>query len=137
MLDYLTLRPQAGVSPLSASLDAFLLSREAMRCTPKTLEHYAYTVGGFVRFLREQPVGDAHDITAHHIRAYPVSLQRRGLKDATQRVPVLVERQRGWGIRERGVERHYLVSTRSHHSSLSLLALIVGTTLPMTYRGLG
>jgi len=84
MLDYLTLRPQAGVSRLSASLDAFLLSREAMRCTAKTLEHYAYTVGGFVRFLWGQGVDEVPSITAHHIRAYLVSLQRRGLKDTTQ-----------------------------------------------------
>jgi len=56
MLEYLTLRPQPVGSPLDASLCAFLLDLEARRCTPKTLQHYRYTVGGFIRFLEAQGV---------------------------------------------------------------------------------
>ena len=56
MLDSLTLRPQPLVCPLEVALDAFLLSREAMRCTPKTLTHYCCTCGGFVGWLREHAV---------------------------------------------------------------------------------
>ena len=48
MLDSLTLQPQPLAYPLTSSLDAFLLSRQAMRCTPKTLQHYLYTCGSFV-----------------------------------------------------------------------------------------
>lgn len=84
MLDALTLRPQPGRSPLRASLDAFVLSREAMRCTPKTLEHYRYTAGGFVAYLESQGLRDVGAITPGHIRAYLVGLQRRGAKDTTQ-----------------------------------------------------
>lgn len=71
-------------SPLRASLSAFLLDRQAARCTPKTLEHYEYTCGGFAAWLRAQGILDVSQITAHDIRAYLVSLQQRGLKDSTQ-----------------------------------------------------
>lgn len=89
MLERLTLRPQpvgalGTTSPLRAALDAFLLSREAMRCTPKTLEHYRYTVGAFLTFLETQGARDVTAITARHIRAYLVGLQQRGVKDTTQ-----------------------------------------------------
>jgi len=67
-----------------SSLDAFLLSREAMGCTPKTLEHYRYTAGGFVDWLGGQGVTDVRYISSTHIREYLVSLRRRGLKDTTQ-----------------------------------------------------
>jgi len=69
---------------LDASLSAFLLDREAARCTPKTLEHYHYTCGTFVAWLRDQGIADVAQIGPQHIRAYLVSLQRRGLKDTTQ-----------------------------------------------------
>jgi integrase/recombinase XerD len=61
-----------------------MLSREAMRCTPKTLEHYRYTLGAFIEHLEAQGVTEPHAITPHHVRAYLVTLQRRGLKDTTQ-----------------------------------------------------
>lgn len=84
MLEHLTLRPQPVVNTLQAAMAAFMLSREAMRCTPKTLEHYTYTVGGFVGYLGTLDVHDPSEITPPHIRAYLVELQRRGLKDTTQ-----------------------------------------------------
>ncbi len=84
MLEHLTLRPQPLGNPLQAALDAFLLSREAMRCSPKTLEHYEYTVGGFVEQLQALGVTEPAAITPHHVRAYLVTLQRRGLADTTQ-----------------------------------------------------
>ena len=51
-----------------------MLSREAMRCTPKTLEHYRYALGGFTTYLTKQGVHDVANITSRHIRAYLVSL---------------------------------------------------------------
>ncbi|MHB0858012.1 MAG: tyrosine-type recombinase/integrase [Anaerolineae bacterium] len=84
MLDALTLRPQPVGDPLQAALEAFLLSREAMRCSPKTLEHYGYTLGAFARFLATGHIHAVQAITPQHIRAYLVDLQRRGLKDTTQ-----------------------------------------------------
>jgi len=37
--------------PLATAHRAFLIGRKAARCTDKTLEHYTYTVGGFVAWL--------------------------------------------------------------------------------------
>jgi integrase/recombinase XerC/integrase/recombinase XerD len=71
-------------SPLDASLQAFLLDREASRCTAKTLQHYQYTVGSFVEWLKRLGIQNTHTVTAPHIRAYLVELQRKGLKDTTQ-----------------------------------------------------
>ena len=71
-------------SPLDVALREFLLDRQAMRCTPKTLQHYEYTAGGFAAWLKGQGVQDVGHITPGHIRAYLVDLQTRGLKDTTQ-----------------------------------------------------
>ena len=45
--EHLTLLHPRAYTALQASLDAFLLSKQAARCTPKTLVHYRYTVGSF------------------------------------------------------------------------------------------
>lgn len=84
MLDNLTLRPQYVGMQLHAALDAFLLSRQAMRCTAKTMEHYEYTLGSFISYLESQNTEYVSTITPGHIRAYLVELQKRGLKDTTQ-----------------------------------------------------
>lgn len=83
MWEHLTLQPQYVGTPLDASLSAFLLDREASHCTLKTLEHYQYTCGSFIQWLRIRGVADVAHIGPHHIRTYLVSLQRRGLKDTT------------------------------------------------------
>jgi integrase/recombinase XerD len=82
----LALRPATVRTGLDFSLEGFLLSREAMRCTPKTLEHYRYTLGSFTEYLADQDIHDVADITPHDIRAYLVGLQHRGLKDTTQHI---------------------------------------------------
>ncbi len=84
MLEHLSLRPLPVVNSLAAALDAFLLAQEAARHTPKTLEHYRYTLGAFTAWLTDHHVDDVAAITPSHIRAYLVELQRRGLKDTTQ-----------------------------------------------------
>jgi site-specific recombinase XerD len=48
------------------------------------MTHYTYTLGTFVNWLQEQGIKSPADITPHHIRAYLVELQRRGLKDTSQ-----------------------------------------------------
>jgi integrase/recombinase XerC len=75
-------RPKSNA--LQVSYTAFILSRQAMRCTAKTLEHYRYTVGGFVAWLTAQGINSPQDITPDNIRAYLVSLQERKTKDTTQ-----------------------------------------------------
>jgi integrase/recombinase XerD len=84
MLARLTLQPQPASDRLQAAFDAFMLSREAMRCTPATMAHYLYTLRHFVASLQAQDVHDPAGITSHLIRSYLVDLQRRGLKDTTQ-----------------------------------------------------
>ena len=84
MLEHLRLHPVDVGVPLQPSVSAFLLDRDASRCTAKTLEHYEYTCGSFVRWLVARRCVEPSEIHPHEIRAYVVSLQRRGLKDTTQ-----------------------------------------------------
>jgi len=84
MLELLPCNPLPVSTTLDASLAAFLLSREAMRCTSKTLAHYRYTCGSFAAWLANDGVSDVTAITPAHVRAYLVSLQRRNLRDTTQ-----------------------------------------------------
>jgi integrase/recombinase XerC len=65
-------------------LQAFLLDREAARCSKRTLEFYEYVLASFSTYLETEGIGMVQDITAHDIRSYLVGLQRRGLKDTTQ-----------------------------------------------------
>jgi integrase/recombinase XerD len=81
---HLTLLKSTSPSPLTLAVDGFLLSREAMRCTPKTVQAYAYALGNFLDFLQGEGIADPTAITPAHIRAFLVGLQRRGLKDTTQ-----------------------------------------------------
>jgi len=91
--------------PLDVAFRAFLLSRRAARCTPKTLEHYQYTVGGFVQWLGELDVATVQEITASHIRTYLVSLQDRGLKDTTQHAHARgIKAWLNWLVREGDLE---------------------------------
>jgi site-specific recombinase XerD len=80
----LALRDEPRLTPLYVNYQAFLLDREAARCTAKTLAHYSYTLGSFVSWLQERGLESPQQITPHHIRGYLVGLQRRGLKDTTQ-----------------------------------------------------
>jgi len=59
----LTLYKPQLLESLEAEYEAFLLDRQAARCTPKTLIHYEYTVGGFVDWLLERGVTSPEDIS--------------------------------------------------------------------------
>jgi site-specific recombinase XerD len=72
------------VMSLEASVEAFLLDRRAMACTVKTLQTYEYALGSFLRFLAERAIADPTQISPGDIRAFPVYLQDRGLKDTTR-----------------------------------------------------
>jgi site-specific recombinase XerC len=84
----LALRPATVHTGLDFAFEGFMLSREAMRCTPKTLEHYDETLGSFTEYLGQQDIHDVADITPHQVRAHLLGLQRRGLKDTTQHIHV-------------------------------------------------
>lgn len=80
----LLLHDSEPLNPLDLHYQSFLLDRQAKRCTSKTLTHYTYTLGTFVRWLQAQRVSSPEEITSNHIRAYLVDLQVRGLRDTTQ-----------------------------------------------------
>ncbi len=61
----------------------FLLSREAMLCSPATLEFYRYTAGEFVQWLIENSIFEPTAIRSTHVRSYLKSLKDRSLADNT------------------------------------------------------
>ena len=79
-----TVPPQAISAPpdaLTRALDVFLLDAEARQLSPNTIRFYRQQLQPFLFFLREKDIADPEAILAHHIRAYLVSLQKRGLKE--------------------------------------------------------
>jgi site-specific recombinase XerD len=66
---------------IDLAFQAFLLDCEARRLTPKTLSFYQQRLIPFFDYLTVESI---HEITAVHIRAYIVELQRRNLSDSTQ-----------------------------------------------------
>lgn len=72
--------PRPARSALAVAMDDFLLDREAMGCTAKTLEAYRYALGGFVAAV---DVTALMDVTPSVIRQFLVDLGRRGLADTT------------------------------------------------------
>lgn len=84
MAERIMLQTEPARDRLAAAYEAFMLSREAMLCTPSTLAFYRHILRPFVLELQAQDVHAPDGITAHHIRAHLVGLQRRGLLDTTQ-----------------------------------------------------
>jgi integrase/recombinase XerD len=61
----------------------FVLSRQAMRCSPATLEFYRYTAGRFLSWLEERGTASPHEIQARHVREYLAQLTGNGRSDNT------------------------------------------------------
>jgi len=61
----------------------FVLSRQAMQCTPATLEFYRHTAGKFVSWLDEHGVSSPQDVTARYVRQFLAELAERGKADTT------------------------------------------------------
>jgi site-specific recombinase XerD len=61
----------------------FFLSRQAMNCTPATMQFYRHTAGAFLAWIENQGITDPAQITPRHVRAYLAELIGRGLKDTT------------------------------------------------------
>jgi site-specific recombinase XerD len=72
----------ASLALLDAYTD-FFLSRQAMNCTPATMQFYRHTAGAFLAWVEGQNVTDPAEITPRHVRAYLAELIGRGLKDTT------------------------------------------------------
>src|SRR5690349_19063535 len=61
----------------------FTLSRQAMQCTPATLEFYKHTAGKFVSWLDERGVNSPQEVAARHVREYLAELTGNGKSDNT------------------------------------------------------
>ncbi|HUI89158.1 MAG TPA: tyrosine-type recombinase/integrase [Anaerolineales bacterium] len=70
-------------SALSEALTDFILSRQAMLCSQRTLAWYSFTLGKFMQWLEDNGATTAQEITAKHVRAYLASLAERRLEDST------------------------------------------------------
>ncbi|MDF1519293.1 MAG: tyrosine-type recombinase/integrase [Brevefilum sp.] len=60
----------------------FILSRQAMLCSPKTIRFYHFTAGRFVNYLEENGVTEPEGVSARYIRAYLASLVAQELSDS-------------------------------------------------------
>jgi len=60
----------------------FILSRQAMLCSPKTIRFYHFTAGRFVKYLEENGVTKPEELTSRYIRAYLGSLAKQNLSDS-------------------------------------------------------
>ncbi len=61
----------------------FILSRQAMNCTPATMAFYSHTAGAFLSWIEQQNVHNPEEVTARHVRQYLAQLIDRGRKDTT------------------------------------------------------
>jgi integrase/recombinase XerD len=59
-----------STSPIRQAFEDFLLSRQAMRCTPATLAFYRYTAGAFVTWLERQNVTYPEEVKSSRIREW-------------------------------------------------------------------
>jgi len=72
----------ASVALIDAYTD-FILSRQAMNCTPATLEFYKYTAGAFLSWIEQNGVTEPREVTARYVRQYLALLRDRNKKDTT------------------------------------------------------
>jgi integrase/recombinase XerD len=63
----------------------FMLSRQAMRCAPATVQFYKFTLGTFLAWLERQGLTAPHELTARLVRQYLAELAGRGKADSTVR----------------------------------------------------
>ena len=72
----------ASVALTDAYTD-FILSRQAMNCTPATLEFYKHSAGAFLSWVEERGVTDPQEVTERYVRQYLAQLLNAGRKDTT------------------------------------------------------
>ena len=61
----------------------FILSRQAIYCTPATLEFYKHKAGAFLSWVESQGVTTPQEVTARLVRSYLAGLLAAGRKDTT------------------------------------------------------
>lgn len=74
----LSVLPQRSPSRLSLAYDSFMLSLEAARRSPRTLEYYREKLGPFISWLAESGVTEVAGITADHIRHFLLQREQAG-----------------------------------------------------------
>jgi len=60
----------------------FILSRQAMLCSPKTIRFYHFTAGRFVKYLEDNGVTGPEGVSSRYIRAYLADLAAQVLSDS-------------------------------------------------------
>jgi site-specific recombinase XerD len=60
----------------------FILSRQAMLCSPNTINFYHYTAGKFLKYLEENGITSPDRTSARHVREYLSQLVQRNLSDS-------------------------------------------------------
>lgn len=61
----------------------FILSRQAMQCTPATLDFYKYTAGVFLKWVEGQSVTSPGQVDMRIVRQYLAELTGQGKADKT------------------------------------------------------
>src|SRR5215216_7731208 len=61
----------------------FMLSRQAMNCSPSTLAFYRYTVGKFLEWIEPRGITSPEEVTARCVREYIAELVSLGRADTT------------------------------------------------------
>jgi integrase/recombinase XerD len=61
----------------------FLLSRQAMNCTPITMTFYRFTAGKFLEWIERQGLTGPEQVAARHVRQYLAELAAAGRADTT------------------------------------------------------
>ena len=74
---------QQQTTSLGDAYAAFIVARQALNVTPRTLGYYADKLRPFVTHCEQSNVATIDQVTAAGVRAYLVGLQRRGLAPAT------------------------------------------------------
>jgi integrase/recombinase XerD len=74
--------PIASVVMVDAYTD-FILSRQAMNCTPPTMFFYNHTAGVFLAWVEQQGIINPDEVSPRYVRQYLAELAGRGLKDTT------------------------------------------------------
>jgi site-specific recombinase XerD len=70
-----------STSPIRQALEDFLLSREAMRCTPATLDFYRFTAAAFVSWLELKNLTHPEEVKSSHVREWLAGMPKA--KDTT------------------------------------------------------
>lgn len=61
----------------------FILSRQAMQCSPATLEFYKYTTAVFLFWLEKRSITSPQEIAAKHVRGFLAELSEQNKSDWT------------------------------------------------------